>query len=106
MGWQGSNRRARLPADWPTRRARILDRDGHRCQSPGCDAPATDVDHIERGDDHNDRNLQALCHVHHASKSSAEGHAARPRARRESAPHPGLLPTPPGVLPKGVGVNG
>jgi hypothetical protein len=49
------------------------------------------VDHIERGDNHDEDNLQALCRWHHAQKSSSEGHEAqRPkqRQRREPEPHP------------------
>lgn len=84
-GWAGSDRRSRLPDDWPKRRLRILRRDSYRCQhrdspsSPPCDAPANQVDHIERGDDHRLDNLQALCRRHHALKSSREGNDAKPK---------------------------
>lgn len=98
-GWQGSDRAARLPSDWQTRRLRVLRRDGYRCRwrmAGGgiCGEPARDVDHIERGDDHALENLQVLCRWHHARKSSAEGNAAQgPRAsrRRPPEPHPGAL---------------
>ncbi|GAA1431376.1 HNH endonuclease signature motif containing protein [Microlunatus lacustris] len=99
--WQGSTRRARLPADWPAIRERVLRRDGRRCQhrdhegAPVCGELATDVDHVQRGDDHSIGNLRSLCRRHHAIKSSREGNAAR-RARyaRNDEPeaHPGLLP--------------
>lgn len=99
MPWTTSNRKAELPSDWSTRRMRVLRRDGYRCRardSTGalCGHAANQVDHIQRGDDHDYDNLQALCRWHHDRKSSAEGAAARrPRAtqRRESEPHPGAL---------------
>lgn len=91
MTWQTSTRRQRLPKDWPAIRRRILRRDAyvcHVCGQPGADQ----VDHIIRGDDHSDTNLAAIhdnpCH---RRKSSAEGHAARPRRRRQADKHPGLL---------------
>ncbi|MGN6557737.1 MAG: HNH endonuclease [Solirubrobacterales bacterium] len=75
----------------------MLRRDGYRCQHRDatgalCGAWANQVDHIERGDDHDESNLQALCRAHHARKSSAEGNAAQPRRRRPPEPHPGLRP--------------
>ena len=100
MGWETSNRKERLPADWQTRRVRVLRRDSYRCQARDsigvlCGAPANQVDHIVPGDDHSYENLQSLCRWHHDRKSSAEGHAAqrRPRARRsrDPEPHPGDL---------------
>lgn len=99
MAWDTSNRKARLPADWQTRRLRVLRRDGYKCQardSTGtqCGAPANQADHIKPGDDHSLENLQALCRWHHARKSAKEGVAARrPRAtqRREPEAHPGML---------------
>jgi 5-methylcytosine-specific restriction enzyme A len=101
MAWDEhpSGRRERLPDDWPLRRIRVLRRDGYRCQhrdapgTPMCGAPANQVDHVERGDDHSLDNLRALCRRHHALKSSAEGNAAKPRRRREPEPHPGLIRT-------------
>lgn len=98
-GWEGSDRKARLPHDWQTRRIRVLRRDGYACQerlSTGepCLAPASDVDHVTPGDDHSLDNLRALCRWHHARKSSAEGHAAqRPRPTRTRPPeaHPGMI---------------
>lgn len=84
--WQGSTRRARLPKDWPTIRARILERDGHRCtkitDGQRCANEATDVDHIINGDDHSDANLHALCDPHHRAKTASEGGQASARARR------------------------
>lgn len=101
MGWETSDRKARLPDDWAIRRVRVLRRDGYKCQARDsvgvkCGDPANQVDHVEPGDDHSYENLQALCRWHHARKSSAEGHAARkPRARqaREPERHPGMVQT-------------
>nr|WP_079083629.1 HNH endonuclease [Streptomyces antibioticus] len=99
MAWQGSTRRSRLPSNWPAIRRRVLRRDGYICQarfSEGqlCGAPATDVDHIEAGDDHSMANLRALCGWCHARKSASEGGtaAARKRVRTERAKpnHPAL----------------
>jgi hypothetical protein len=49
--------------------------------------PASDVDHIEHGDNHNPSNLQALCRFHHARKSAREGAQAKtakqPKRERE-----------------------
>lgn len=91
MAWSTSNRRARLPKDWPKIRLRILKRDRricHVCGLPGAD----EVDHVQAGDDHRDTNLAAIhgdpCH---RQKSTREGLAAQPRRARPAAPHPGLL---------------
>lgn len=99
MAWDTSDRKERLPADWTSRRVRVLRRDGYKCQARDsrgvqCGDPANQVDHIEPGDDHDYDNLQSLCRWHHARKSSAEGRAARkPRATQKRAPeaHPGLI---------------
>lgn len=95
--WVGSTRRAQLPVDWDsTRRPRILRRDGHQCtwmtDGQRCDQPATDVDHIRRGNDHNDNNLRSLCAWHHKRKTSIEGNTSRRRHTTKRTPeqHPGL----------------
>lgn len=102
-GWEGSDRRSRLPADWPTIRKRILRRDGNRCKSvledgERCPEIATEVDHVRRGDIHEDWNLAAICTWHHGKKSAREGAEAAARKRaavrkkfRRSETHPGLL---------------
>ncbi|MFJ1932632.1 HNH endonuclease [Kitasatospora sp. NPDC088160] len=102
MSWATSDRRARLPADWPRIRFRVLVRDGHRCTAKDqygdrCIEPATDVDHIRPGDDHREVNLQSLCGWHHRVKSSREGAAAKAARRRRNdrrfrrtEEHPGL----------------
>ncbi|PYC75204.1 HNH endonuclease [Micromonospora arborensis] len=111
MTWEGSNRAQRLPANWSSIRKRVLARDGHACQfvwrnergrMEQCGKPATEVDHINPGDDHSMDNLRAACTACHAWKSSSEGGAAaariRARERREvdgryrrTEQHPGLL---------------
>lgn len=100
MGWETSDRRSRLPANWSTLRVRVLRRDGYRCQARDslgaqCGAPANQADHVRPGDDHSLENLQSLCRWHHARKSSAEGAAARPPRPTQARPpeaHPGMLP--------------
>jgi hypothetical protein len=95
--WQGSARKARLPANWRHLRRLVLARDGGRCtwvdDGVRCISPATQVDHIVAGDDHRPANLRSLCAWHHARKSSVEGNAARrrPTERRPTPPHPGLV---------------
>lgn len=102
-GWQGSDRRLRLPPDWDKIRRRILKRDDYRCKvrntyNERCSEPATEVDHIVAGDDHSESNLQAICSWHHGRKSGAEGAQARAAAIRRSSKkftrneaHPGLV---------------
>ena len=96
MTWDGSGRRDRLPANWPTIRAAVLHRDHNTCQLRGrrCTVIATDVDHVIPGDDHSMSNLQAACGPCHREKSAREGGtAASRRAALGRAPaerHPGL----------------
>ncbi len=99
MAWEGSNRKSRLPADWSARRLRVLRRDSYRCQQRDargmkCGAQASDVDHIEHGDNHAESNLQAMCRAHHAAKSALEGVEAKRlkyRRERDTVQHPGLI---------------
>ena len=93
-GWEGSSRRAELPADWYTHiRPAILQRDGHACRQ--CAAAATDVDHIGDKYDHRLENLQALCGRCHRLKTSRQGNHSPRRARiteaRGRERHPGLM---------------
>lgn len=103
-GWRGSGRRARLPDDWAWRREQVKARAGGRCEYkiPGrnggrfrCDAPGTDCDHVERGDNHDLSNLAWLCKRHHSQKSSAEGNEAqaaiRAQSRRPPERHPSSI---------------
>lgn len=102
-GWQGSDRRDRLPPDWEKRRQRVLRRDGYQCTARDqydvrCTEPATDVDHKRPGDNHEDWNLTSLCGWHHDKKSSKEGAQAAYKKRavirkkfRRVETHPGLL---------------
>lgn len=88
-GWKGSDRRDRLPADWPARRAFVLKRDLYRCtqvlvDGSQCRAMANQVDHVARGDDHSYENLTSLCEDHHAAKSSREGNEARRDKKRRA----------------------
>lgn len=97
QGWSGSTRRDRLPADWSSRRAHVLERDGFRCRAllpdgRRCPNDATDVDHILPNDDDSYSNLQSLCDPHHRAKSSAEGGRASAKARKKKYRHPRRRP--------------
>lgn len=78
--WEGSTRRERLPSNWNTIRRRILKRDRHQCQAPGCRAKATEVDHVINNDDDSPENLQSLCSPCHRKKTQAEAQAGRTNA--------------------------
>lgn len=97
MAWETDTpRRDRLPPRWTTIRAGVLTRDQWQCQLryDGCQILATEVDHIQPGDDHTPANLQSVCARCHSTKSAREGVAARVTiARRGTRPpetHPGL----------------
>jgi 5-methylcytosine-specific restriction protein A len=100
-GWQGSDRKSRLPSNWTELRLRVLRRDGYRCQhrdapgAPPCGVRGSDVDHKTPGDNHSMSNLQTLCTAHHRAKSSREGVEARRSRFRDPEPHPGLIASPP-----------
>jgi 5-methylcytosine-specific restriction endonuclease McrA len=93
-GWQGSDRKARLPSGWAKIRARILERDPI-CKLCGV-RPSTHCDHIvAKTDDHSDTGLQGVCGPCHDQKSAREGAAAakaasRPTRQRPPEQHPGL----------------
>ena len=77
--------------------------DGYRCcwrlaTGGRCPEPATDVDHIDRGDVHEMWNLQSLCAEHHALKSSQEGNEAQAKKRADARLPP---EEPPGVVRAG-----
>ncbi|MFJ4637599.1 HNH endonuclease [Streptomyces hygroscopicus] len=93
-GWQGSDRRQRLPSGWRKIRAQVLARDPI-CVLCGV-RPSGFCDHIEaKKDDHSLSGLQGVCGPCHDRKSSAEGNAAqhanpRPGRKRPPEQHPGL----------------
>lgn len=92
--WKGSTRAQRLPRDWWARRRRVLARDERRCYV--CGGEATEVDHVIRGDDHDESNLRAICNWCHRQKSTREGSDAarlydRPRNARPVEAHPGRV---------------
>lgn len=103
-GWEGSTRKGRLPRDWYSIRKRILARDNFKCtmieNGQRCNLPASDVDHIVRGDNHDDANLRSLCKGHHHRKSSSEGGSAPRRVSRKYSvkrppeKHPGIKDSP------------
>lgn len=100
-GWKGSDRRSRLPADWPRLKAAVRARSGGRCEviEPSkkdgrpvrCWRKARDCDHIVRGDDHSLANLRDICAYHHGKKSAQEGVEARRTGSvaRQPERHPG-----------------
>lgn len=97
--WRNSDRRSRLPSNWPQLRAAALERNPERvchwCGLPG----GGDLDHKVAGDNHD---LDNLDWIHgrrqheqgvskrncHGEKTGAEGAAARPRRHRPPEVHP------------------
>lgn len=79
--WQGSNRRAELPADWPQIRQAVLARDGYRCREmlidERCPLRANEADHLGDPMDHSLGNLVAKCGRHHRQKTGREGGQAK-----------------------------
>jgi 5-methylcytosine-specific restriction protein A len=75
-------------------RCEVIKKNGKRCYDK-----ATDVDHIEHGDDHSPENLQGICDWHHKRKSSREGNAAqavtRNALKRPPEAPPGAIAGPP-----------
>lgn len=99
MAWETSDRRERLPDDWPSLVAQVKKRDGGKCtwrlpSGARCPRPGRDVDHRVAGDDHRLRNLQLLCGTHHDRKTQREAWAGRTRPKvkkRPSEAQPGRL---------------
>jgi 5-methylcytosine-specific restriction protein A len=99
-GWNGSNRRSRLPKNWPELVANTKRLAGGRCQAElpsgaRCPRAGAECDHVEPGDDHSQANLQWLCKRHHQIKTIAEARTGyrkpRPPARKHpDERHPGL----------------
>ena len=72
-----------LSAEWKETRARVLERDGHRCTIPGCDRRAFICDHIisrRAGGGDDDANLRSLCRAH--DNAGKENHLGERRGRR------------------------
>lgn len=100
-GWEGSDRRERLPANWAKLRAKRLEIDGGQCtwrlpSKKRCPRPATEVDHkVAMSDDHRITALQSLCADHHTAKTvldARKGKAAKKALRRRPPEeHPGRL---------------
>ena len=102
MPWDTSDRRQRLPADWPAIRRAVKRRAIGQCQAtnhhPDCNGIGTDADHIRQGDNHSLDNLQWLSGPCHWAKTKAEN-AARNKAnaalkRKPQEPHPGRIQCP------------
>jgi 5-methylcytosine-specific restriction protein A len=105
--WDTSDRRERLPDNWPAlrgatkKRARATSKLGYaQCEArlpsgKRCPREGTDCDHVIPGDDHRLANLRWLCGFHHDKKSAAEGRAAQAAKKasryRPREEHPGTL---------------
>lgn len=89
--WYTSDRRQRLPPDWPRVRAQVRERAHGLCQAKhharGCDGWGTDCDHIEAGDDHRLANLQWLSGPCHRAKTARET-IARNKKNAKLKKHP------------------
>lgn len=70
QAYRNTNRSKRLPKDWKLIRQQVFRRDNFECQT--CGQFATEVDHIERGDNHHISNLQSLCKQCHHNKTVIE----------------------------------
>lgn len=98
-GWKGSDRRKRLPANWPALTVQVKRRSGGKCEvirdGKRCGRRATGgVDHIVPSGSDDLDNLQDTCWPCHSTKSSAEGNAAKAerralRTRPADETHPG-----------------
>lgn len=95
MNWETSDRRSRLPRDWPKRVTATKARADGMCEAqvhaPGCDGIGRECDHRINNDDHSLTNLQWLSTPCHKAKTQREAQAAKPKRRREPEPHPGRL---------------
>ena len=99
MAWDNKHTRMRqLPPNWRNIRRQVIDRD-RVCVL--CGNPGTDVDHIERGQDHSLRNLRLLCRACHMARTGRDGGKAPREPRGPSAiqrarearkeDHPGII---------------
>lgn len=90
MAWDNSTRSSTLPSDWPMRRARVLERDEHKCKiryADECIIIANEVDHIRDRLNHSYDNLQAACAPCNARKN-INTRPLRRQNRRAPEPHP------------------
>ena len=89
--WATSDRRSRLPNDWPKRVAQTKARAKGKCQAvthePECDGIGRECDHIRAGDDHSLANLQWLSTPCHKAKTQAD----KPSHKRPAPQHPGVI---------------
>ena len=101
MAWATSDRKERLPPNWKSLRAAVMERCGGRCEvlkkdGSRCRDKAKDVDHVLPGDDHSLANLRGICEWHHRRKSALEGVDARRALNailyRKPETHPGIIP--------------
>jgi 5-methylcytosine-specific restriction protein A len=93
-GWDSSDRSTRLPADWPARRSKVIERAAGVCEQTlpsgkRCGRKGVEVDHKVAGDNHALWNLQFLCKFHHDLKTQGEARAARQRYKPKRRPDEG-----------------
>lgn len=94
MTWD-TNRAQQLPNDWNKRRQAALERAQHQCEvtmQNGERCPETtrlEVDHLERGNNHELSNLGVKCNWHHTRKTQQE---ARQAKKLNKKPSPGRHP--------------
>ena len=91
MAWESSDRRLRLPPDWPERVKQVWARDKGQCtwrlpSGKRCPRKGADVDHRKNNDDHSLSNLQLLCRHHHDKKTQREAWAGRQGRRGRKRP--------------------
>jgi 5-methylcytosine-specific restriction endonuclease McrA len=97
MPWSTSDRRERLPHNWPELKRKVKARAGGKCEADrherSCDGTGTDCDHVVQGDNHSLTNLQWLsgpCHqAKTARESAARNHQRAALKRRPAEQHPG-----------------
>lgn len=96
MAW--SETRPPLPPDWQKRRIFVFNRDKNCCMlayKDICLGVATEVDHIDRNDDHRMSNLRAVCHDCHSERTRQQAadalRAAWATTKVPRPKHPGLL---------------
>lgn len=108
--WNSSDRRSRLPNDWQQLRQHVITRANGQCEATiqtdppktitpetiRCPNHGTDVDHINRGDNHAVSNLQLLCGPCHAIKTGDEATEALRQLNAKLA-HPATRATHPGL---------